>query len=73
MEKLRAIEYVNGIISDVEFTEHIRVSDEVYERVYDIVDDYSFGQNAHLHGTTRELMLEQVIYDIIEEVDGIKL
>lgn len=60
-------QFAERIVHEIEDEYSIKVSDNAWGTIMDLADDLSFGADAHKHGSTTMWVLEDTIYDIIEE------
>lgn len=70
-ERFEREQFAENIVREIEDEYSIKVSDGAWGKIYDLADDLDFGAEAHKYGSTPMLVLEDTIYDIIEEDTGV--
>lgn len=70
-ERFEREQFAENIVHEIEDEYSIKVSDGAWGKIYDLADDLSFGADAHEHGSDPMWVLEDYIYEIIEEDAGI--
>lgn len=70
-ERFEREQFAENIVHEIEDEYSIKVSDGAWGKIYDLADDLSFGADAHKHGSDPMWVLEDYIYEIIEEDAGI--
>lgn len=70
-ERYRRLEFADRIVNEIEEEYSIKISDNAWGTIKDLAEDLSYTDEAEKHGSNAMSMLEQAIYDIIENDAGI--
>ena len=70
-ERYKRLEFADRIVNEIEEEYSIKISDNAWGTIKDLAEDLSYTDEAEKHGSNAMSMLEQAIYDIIENDAGI--
>ena len=70
-ERYKRLEFADRIVNEIEEEYSIKISDNAWGTIKDLAEDLNYTDEAEKHGSNAMSMLEQAIYDIIENDAGI--